>query len=93
MREIMRNYPVYSEVLYPITWGGNTDYPYDRARHHLRQFCDLLGPDRLVWGSDMPNVERYCTCRQSLSYLEYCDFLGDGERAKILGGNLRTLSL
>ena len=93
MAEIMRDFPVYSEVLYPIAWGGKTDYPYDRARDHLRQLCDLLGPDRLIWGSDMPNVERYCTYGQSLSYLDYCDFLGDGERAKILGGNLQTLFL
>ena len=29
MMGIMRDFPVYSEVLYPIAWGGKTDYPYD----------------------------------------------------------------
>lgn len=91
MAEIMRGFPVYSEVLYPIAWGGKTDYPFARAQDHIRQLCDLVGPDRLVWGSDMPNVERYCTYRQSRSYLDYCDFLDDDNRQKILGGNLGAL--
>ena len=91
MTEIMRDFPVYSEVLYPISWGGKTDYPYARAQDHIQQLYDQLGPDRLVWGSDMPNVERYCTYRQSLTYLEHCDFLAPAHREQILGGNLRAL--
>jgi hypothetical protein len=39
----------------------------------------------------MPNVERYCTYRQSLTYLEHCDFLAPAHREQILGGNLRAL--
>jgi hypothetical protein len=39
----------------------------------------------------MPNVERYCSYRQSLSYMDHCDFLSDADRRKILGGNMRKL--
>ena len=54
----------------------------------VRGLRDLLGADRLMWGSDMPNVERFCTYRQSLDYvLRYCDFLSDAEMELILGGN------
>jgi len=31
--------------------------------------CATVGVGRLVWGSDMPNVERFCTYRQSLDYV------------------------
>lgn len=85
-------YPVYSEVLYPIAWGGKMDYPYMRARHHIRQVYDRFGPDRLVWGSDMPNVGRYCTYKQALTYVwDYCDFLSPTDRRKVFRDN--TLSL
>ena len=91
MLEILRNYPVYSEVLYPIGWGGKSEYPYTRAQNHIRALYEQLGPDYLIWGSDMPNVERYCTYRQSLSYIEHCDFLGPDDRRKILGATMRAL--
>jgi predicted TIM-barrel fold metal-dependent hydrolase len=91
MLEILRDYPVYSEVLYPIGWGGKSEYPYTRAQNHIRALYEQLGPDYLIWGSDMPNVERYCTYRQSLSYIEHCDFLGPDDRRKILGATMRAL--
>ncbi len=91
LREIFAQYPVYSEVLYPIAWGGRTEYPYARAQHHIRQLYDQLGPDQFIWGSDMPNVERYGTYRQTLTYMDHCDFLNAADRQKIFGGTLRTL--
>ncbi len=92
MADVMDSFPVYSEVLYPIGWGGRAEYPFVAAQGHIRQLYDRFGPDRLIWGSDMPNVERYCTYRQALTYaLDHCDFLTDDDRRKIFGAN--TLSL
>ena len=49
---------------------------------------DRLGTDRLMWGSDMPNVERFCTYKQSLDYVrKYCPFLTAREKDRILGDN------
>lgn len=90
--EILERYPVYAEILYPIMWGGRMDYPYPRAQAHVRQVYDRIGPDRLLWGSDMPNVERYCTYRQALGYvLDHCTFLGEPDKARIFGQNARSL--
>jgi predicted TIM-barrel fold metal-dependent hydrolase len=92
MSEVMDNYPVYSEILFPIMWGGKMNFPFARAHRHIRQLYDRFGPDKLVWGSDMPNVERYCTYRQTFSYVwDYCDFLGETDRRKIFRDN--TLGL
>jgi predicted TIM-barrel fold metal-dependent hydrolase len=59
------------EILYPIHWGREHYYPYPELRPTLQRLYDLAGPSRLVWGSDMPNVERNCTYRQSLDYLRH----------------------
>ena len=91
LREILRDYPVYSEVLYPIGCGGKQEYPYLQAQDHIRALYEQLGPECLVWGSDMPNVERFCTYRQTRTYMDHCDFLGPDDRRKIFGGTMRAL--
>lgn len=83
---------VVAEILYPIGWGGREDYPYGRAKGHIRQLLDRFGPARFVWGSDMPNVERFCTYRQSLTYLsQHCDFISGDDALLIYRDNLLSL--
>ncbi len=72
----------------PITYGGVWDYPYPEAQALTESLRDQLGAERLVWGSDMPNVERFCTYKQSLDYVrKYCRFLTAHEKDLILGDN------
>ena len=74
------------EFMFPITWGGSWDYPYPRAQALIRNAVDLFGAEKFMWGSDMPNVERYCTYTQSLRYLsDYCTFLDSRQMELILG--------
>ncbi|MGO4839745.1 amidohydrolase family protein, partial [Rhizobiaceae sp. 2RAB30] len=85
---LLREAPVSAEILYPIAWGGKQDYPYPRAHHHIRQLVDRFGAGRFVWGSDTPNVDRYCTYRQSLTYFTgYSDYLSETDRRAILRDN------
>lgn len=78
----------YVEIMFPITWGGKWDYPYSESWPLIRDLRDRLGAEKLLWGSDMPNVERFCTYRQSLDYLRrYCEFLGPSDQDRILGDN------
>jgi predicted TIM-barrel fold metal-dependent hydrolase len=80
------------EIMFPITWGGVWDYPYPEAQSLIRQMRDLFGVDRLVWGSDMPNVERFCTYTQCVDYVRrHCTFLTASEKDAILGGNIAAL--
>ncbi|MDF3063042.1 MAG: hypothetical protein K0S06_3151 [Microvirga sp.] len=80
------------EVMFPITWGGRWDYPYPEAQELIRGMRDLFGAGKLVWGSDMPNVERFCTYRQSLDYVRnYCSFLTAAEKERVLGANAAEL--
>jgi predicted TIM-barrel fold metal-dependent hydrolase len=80
------------EIMFPITWGGVWEYPYHEAQSLIRQMRDLFGADRLVWGSDMPNVERFCTYTQCVDYVRrHCAFLSAREKDAILGGNIAQL--
>ncbi len=80
------------EIMFPITWGAVWEYPYPEAQTLIKDFRDRYGAHKLIWGSDMPNVERFCTYRQCLDYvLRYCNFLSSNERDLVLGGNLADL--
>jgi len=80
------------EICYPISWGGVWDYPYPEAQALIRGLHSKFGSEKLVWGSDMPNVERFCTYKQSLDYLRrYCDFFTERELDRVLGDNLVSL--
>ena len=84
--------PVSAEILYPIAWGGRQEYPYRQAHVHIRQLLDRFGAGRFLWGSDAPNVDRYCTYSQSLTYFtKYSDYLSDGDRRAILRDNAVAL--
>ena len=80
------------EVLLPIFQGAVWEYPYVEAQPIIREYYERLGPEKLAWGSDMPNVERHCTYKQSLDYLRlHCDFIPQADMAKICGGNVARL--
>ncbi len=80
------------ELLFPITWGGKWDYPYREAQVLIKDLRERYGAHKLIWGSDMPNVERFCTYRQCLDYLlRYCEFLSSPEKDLVLGGNVADL--
>jgi predicted TIM-barrel fold metal-dependent hydrolase len=93
--DLLRTYKrdnLWLEVMYPISWGGVWDYPYPEAQALIRDLRDKLGAEKLVWGSDMPNVERFCTYTQSLDYVRrHCDFLTPHEKDRILGGNVANI--
>lgn len=79
---------VISELLFPIFQRAIYDYPFVEVQPIIREYYERLGPDRLCWGTDMPNVERHATYRQSQTYLrDYCEFIPRPDMDKILGGN------
>jgi len=80
------------EIMFPITWGGVWEYPYPEAQELIRQMRDLFGASKLVWGSDMPNLERFCTYRQCVDYVrKHCAFLTAAEKDAVLGDNVAQL--
>ncbi|HVL36845.1 MAG TPA: amidohydrolase family protein [Burkholderiales bacterium] len=83
---------VTTELLFPILYGSTWEYPYSEAQPIIRKLFERLGPHKLIWGADMPNIERSCTYAQSLNYLrKYCTFIPGSAMDRILGTNADEL--
>lgn len=92
VERLLTELPVSAELLYPISWGSKFEYPYPKAMVHFRQLVDRFGPQCFIWGSDMPNVERYCTYRQAFTYVwDHADFLDTAARRAIFRENALAL--
>ena len=91
--EIFKKPNIFTEIVYPIQVGPvGWDYPFPQAQKLIKQQYEEFGGHKLVWGSDMPNVERNCTYKQSLTYLtNYCDFIKPKDMGLILGGNIARI--
>jgi predicted TIM-barrel fold metal-dependent hydrolase len=64
------------------------EYPYPTAQSCIRRAVELLGADRLLWGSDLPGLLSVATYPQLLAFVaRRCDFLDAHDRARILGLN------
>ena len=80
------------QLLFPIQLGNLFEYPWTETQSALQECVEHIGADRLIYGTDMPMVARFCTYRQTLDqYRLHCDFLTDDERAAILGGTAARL--
>jgi predicted TIM-barrel fold metal-dependent hydrolase len=81
------------ELLFPIALGNLWDYPYLELHPTIVQLVETLGSDRLIWGTDMPNVERFCTYRQTLdAFRIHCrGVVTDADIANIIGGTVAQL--
>jgi len=88
MGEPFRDRPNLSiEVSFPVRIGDLFDYPWVECRPALEAMVDAVGTDRLLWGTDMPFQNRFCTYRQSRDWIErYPTFLDPGQMAALMGG-------
>ena len=92
VRALLRREQFMIEVLYPISWGREHHYPFPELEVTIRTLLREAGAERLVWGSDMPNVLRHCTYAQSLDYLRtHLDAIGCDDSGAVLGGNVQRL--
>ncbi len=74
------------QLLFPIQVGNIWEYPWAPVESTVREIVDRVGSDRLIFGTDMPMVARFCTYRQTIDQFRvHCDFLTDVDRENILG--------
>jgi predicted TIM-barrel fold metal-dependent hydrolase len=78
---------VYFEIS-PIAYGAAYEYPYTELIPTFRPYYEEFGGTKFIWGSDMPNLERWCTYQQGLDYLRYhWRFITREDLGLIMGGN------
>jgi predicted TIM-barrel fold metal-dependent hydrolase len=87
IRELLALPNVWFEIT-PIAYGALYDFPYTELIPTFRPYYEEFGGTKFVWGSDMPNLERWCTYLQGLNYLRYhWNFISEVDKRLILGGN------
>ena len=73
-----------------ITWLYNSEfYPFPTAVRRIREAADLVGMDRLMWGSDYPRTITAITYKMSYDFVEKSAELTDAEKAMFLGSNAK----
>lgn len=71
-----------------ITWLYNSEfYPFDGAVRAIREAADLVGMEKLMWGSDYPRTITAITYRMSYDFILKSKEMTDEEKAMFLGGN------
>jgi predicted TIM-barrel fold metal-dependent hydrolase len=86
--EPLAEYQTVSVKISEIAHLSNEDYPYEDAHDHLRWLLEHLGRERVLWGSDFPNVSHpdfgENTYEETLSWLDHVSFLSDADRRWLL---------
>ena len=73
-----------------ITWLYNPEfYPFPTAIKRIREAADLVGMDRLMWGSDYPRTITAITYRMSYDFVIKSKELTEDEKTLFLGENAR----
>jgi predicted TIM-barrel fold metal-dependent hydrolase len=71
-----------------ITWLYNSEfYPFDGAVKAIREAADLVGMEKLMWGSDYPRTITAITYRMSYDFILKSKEMTEQEKALFLGEN------
>jgi predicted TIM-barrel fold metal-dependent hydrolase len=62
-------------------------YPFPSAVRAIREVIDIVGADKLMWGSDYPRTITAITYRMSYDFLLKSAMLSDADKRLILGEN------
>ena len=71
-----------------ITWLFNDEfYPFDSAIRAIKEAIELVGADKIMWGSDYPRTIVAITYRMSYNFVVKSNLLSDEEKTMFLGRN------
>lgn len=71
-----------------ITWLFNKEfYPFNGAVMAIREAIDMVGADKLMWGSDYPRTITAITYKMSYDFILKTNDLTDREKRLFLGEN------
>lgn len=70
-----------------IPYNNFQEYPYPTAAKLVEQAAEIVGVDRLMWGSDAPFVLSYATYAQLRDYIKESGVFSDADLQKLYGDN------
>jgi len=62
-------------------------YPFKGAMRAIREAADLVGMEKLMWGSDYPRTITAITYRMSYDFITKSSLITEREKALFLGEN------
>ena len=73
-----------------ITWLYNSEfYPFPSAVRAIKEAAELVGMEKLMWGSDYPRTITAITYRMSYDFIEKSAELTNTEKRQFLGENAK----
>ena len=69
--------------------ASDGEFPYADMHDHVRWLLEEFGRERVVWGSDYPNVSDEATYGESLRWVDYVEGLSDCDREWLTGRAFR----
>ncbi|MCM1130545.1 MAG: amidohydrolase [Anaeroplasma bactoclasticum] len=66
-------------------------YPFLEAQSYIRKAIDVMGMNKILWGSDFPAAMNYCSYKQAYSYIEDSKIFTEEEKEHILYKNAKKL--
>jgi len=74
-----------------ITWLFHEEfYPYTGAVQAIKEAAEMVGIEKLMWGSDYPRTMTAITYRMSFDFVLKSKLLNDGEKQLFLGENAKA---
>lgn len=71
-----------------ITWLYNSEYyPYPSAVRSIKEAADMVGMEKLMWGSDYPRTITAITYKMSYDFIIKSADMSDEDKALFLGRN------
>ena len=70
-----------------IAWYYDEPYPYPTALKLIGRVVGEIGVEKVLFGTDWPWSDRYCTYKQMVDMIRCADFLSCDQRKRILGEN------
>ena len=73
-----------------ITWLFNEEfYPYPSAVKAIKEAAELVGFEKLMWGSDYPRTMTAITYIMSLGFIQKTNEFSEDEKSLLLGDNAK----
>jgi L-fuconolactonase len=88
----LKRYPnVFAKITH--TWTlAKQPYPYRDSFAQVKRIYDAFGPQRIMWGTDWPLIQRYTTYEKILAlYRNELDFLTEDDRTWVLARTVERI--
>ncbi|QIO24425.1 amidohydrolase [Haloarcula sp. JP-L23] len=66
-----------------IAHMSETTFPYEDMHDHVRWYLDTFGRERVIWGSDYPNVSDVSSYAEACNWLRHVDTVSEKDRTWI----------